>query len=84
MKPGTLVRIFAPGAGFIDEFGVALFLRRLIPSRDLSADHDFWRNRNIKPDVIADSWHNEVLYHSGIHIIVEKQFVLVPLDTCDV
>lgn len=82
MKPGTLVRIFAPGEG-LNEFGVALFLRRLIPSRDLSADHDFWRNRdNVKPDVIADSWHNEVLYRSGIHIIAEKQFVLVPLDVC--
>ena len=80
MSAGELVRVFAPGVGFLDEFGIAVFLRRLIPSRDLPPSHSFWDGRHMQPDVIADHWHNEILYNSTLHIIVEKQFILVPVE----
>ena len=75
------MHIFSPGAGFIDDHGPAVFLRRLIPSRDLPPEHAFWEDRNMRPDLIADVWHNEVLYGGSCHIIVEKQFMLVPAES---
>ena len=80
MQEGDLVRLFSPETGLIDDLGPAVFIRRLIPSRDLPESHRFWRERT--PTPIADAWHNEVLYGGSCHIILEKQLTLIPVE-CD-
>jgi len=53
--------------------GFAVFLRRVLPERDLSEDHDFWKGQDDSQLSLSQSWHSEVF----VHLLVEKQFLLV-------
>jgi hypothetical protein len=77
VKTGDLVKIYAPGVGATREMGFAVFLRRVLPERDLSEDHDFWKGQDDSQLSLSQSWHSEVLYCGGVHLLVEKQFLLV-------
>ena len=75
---GDLVKVFAPGHGFIDNAGFAVFIREVIPSRDLAPNHDFWKS--MKGPVLGGSRHYEVLYGGQLFLLHDKQFILVALD----
>lgn len=79
MKAGALVKVFAPSLGTTGELGLGIFLRRVIPSRDLSKDHIFWKKKQ-DPDTLSSSWHNEILYCGSIHVLLEKQFLIIPVE----
>ena len=80
MKRGALVKIFAHGlAGDGDgELGFGVFIRRLIPSHDLSKSHPYWQNKKIT-HATSDLWHNEIIYCGTIHILLEKQFSITEI-----
>ena len=77
MKRGSLVKVFAPSlASESDgELGLGIFIRRLIPSQDLSKDHPYWKNKK-STHAMSNFWHNEIIYCGTIHILLEKQFPL--------
>ena len=79
MKSGTLVRVYAPSLGEAGELGLGIFLRRIIPSRDLSRDHNFWGKKRYS-DSLSSSWHNEILYCGTVHVLLEKQFPIVAIE----
>ena len=82
-ESGDLVKVFAPGHGFIDGSGFAVFLRKVLPSRDLPHDHNFWKKDTLtmtEGSALASSWHYEVLYGGRLFLLHEKQFVLMPAD----
>ena len=79
MKSGALVRVYAPSLGDTGELGLGIFLRRIIPSRDLSLDHSFWEKKR-HSDPLSSSWHNEVLYCGTVHVLLEKQFPIATVE----
>lgn len=80
MKSGDLVRICSPDYGPIEGFGVAMFTRRVLPSRDFHPTHEFWQSdMQDWPASLGNSWHNEVLYEGRLFLLHEMQFVLVPV-----
>jgi|TARA_R110000824_G_scaffold351344_7_gene538388 hypothetical protein len=78
LKAGDLVKIYARGVQTAGEVGLAVFLRRVLPENDLSKDHSFWKDQDISHLSMAQLWHNEVLYCGIVHLLVEKQFILIP------
>lgn len=80
MKSGDLVRICSPDHGPIEGFGVAIFTRRVLPSRDLPPSHDFWQSdMQDWPTSMGNTWHNEVLYEGRLFLLHEMQFSLLPV-----
>ena len=81
MKSGDLVSIYSPDYRPIEEFGVAIFTRRVLPSRDLSPTHDFWQSGvQDWTASMGSAWHNEVLYKGRLFLLHEMQFALVPIE----
>ena len=78
LSSGDLVRVFAPGHGFIDEPGLAVFLRKVIPSQDLPLNHDFWKEESNMS--MRDGSYFEILCSGQLFLLHEKQFILVPAD----
>lgn len=81
IKPGSLVRICLPSLEPLENFGVAVFIRRVIPAIDLPDTHDFWQtDMNTWPSSLGDSWHNEVLYEGRLFLLHEHQFHIEPVE----
>ncbi len=81
MKSGDLVQVFVSEDEWSPLPGLAVFLRRVLPSRDLARDHEFWKNGVHESDQLANCWHNEILYDGSVRCVMEKQFLLLPVAT---
>jgi|DEB0MinimDraft_6_1074348.scaffolds.fasta_scaffold35489_2 hypothetical protein len=78
VMPGDLVQIFVD-SGKLDELGVGVYLREVVPKIDLPYDHEFWE-WHMEIGYLSEEPHYEVLYDGQVRVLNKKQFKLWPVE----